>query len=410
MHWDLLPNPAPPKLMQDSVTAFKTEALPSRRNASREPRLHHPVNRRIIQNAASHSGDCFRFRDDALPVVEPIVSRLQPQPPISTSTAGHSSAILRRVSFAASSFDLPPLPEAVTSFGATILGDAIYVFGGHQGERHQYYQGAASGALHRLRIHGGRDACQFHWESLAGHVPAQGTALVARGNSLYRVGGMSARNAKTEKSELHSQSLVARFDVDAGSWSDFVSLPEPRSSHDAIVLDDTLYVAGGWTLAGVSSGATWRDSLLRIRLTDPAPRWEIVPQPFRRRALAIAGLGDQLYCLGGIDDEGETPVEVMIFHTQTGTWSKGPDLPKGPMNGFGGSAVAHRGCLYFSGLKGDLLQLDPVQQNWRVVDRLRHARFFHRLLPLGPSQCVAVGGESGDGKRQDLEVLMLGIP
>jgi hypothetical protein len=297
----------------------------------------------------------------------------------------------------------PPMPEAVTSFGAAVLDDSIYVFGGHKGERHQYYQGSASGALHRLRLHCANHTP--HWEALPGHEPAQGTALVAHGTSLYRVGGMSARNTKDEKSDLHSQTLVARFDVTLGAWSDFVPLPEPRSSHDAVVMADSLYVVGGWALAGASGGATWCDSMLRIRLTDPAPRWEIIPQPFRRRALTIAGLGDQLYCLGGIDHEGETPVDVALFNTRLGTWSKGPDLPEGPMNGFGGSAVAHGRHLYFSGLKGDLLRLDTLQAGWSVVGTLRQARFFHRLLPLGASQCVAVGGEGGEGKRQDLEVL-----
>ncbi|MBL9135427.1 MAG: hypothetical protein JNK85_06145 [Verrucomicrobiales bacterium] len=295
------------------------------------------------------------------------------------------------------------MPEAVTSFGAAVVDDSIHVFGGHKGERHQYYLGSASGALHRLRIHAEGDGSA--WETLPEHVPAQGTALVAHGSSLYRVGGMAARNTRDEKSDLHSQSLVARFDLQSGAWSDFVPLPEPRSSHDAVVLEDTLYVVGGWTLAGVAGGATWRDSLLRIRLTDSVPQWETVPQPFRRRALAIAGLNDQLYCLGGIDHDGETPVEVAVFDTRRGTWSKAPDLPEGPMNGFGGSAIAHDGHLFFSGLKGELLQLDPVQGRWRAVETLRHARFFHRLLPLGASHVVALGGERSDGKRPDMEVL-----
>src|SRR5688572_13662757 len=78
--------------------------------------------------------------------------------------------------------NLPPLPEAVTSFGAVTHNGWLYVFGGHKGERHDYSVEMVSGSFQRLRLNGGSK-----WESLPGGPPGQGLALVAHGEYLYRV-------------------------------------------------------------------------------------------------------------------------------------------------------------------------------------------------------------------------------
>ena len=295
---------------------------------------------------------------------------------------------------------LAPMPEAVTSFGAVSHRGWLYVGGGHKGERHEYSAPMVSGSFHRLRLSEGSA-----WERLPGTPPAQGAPLVAHGNFVYRIGGMAARNAPGEKSDLHSHATVSRYDVDRGVWEDFVPLPEPRSSHDAVVLGDKIYVAGGWTLAGAPGKGVWIDTLLELDLRASKPRWEARPQPFRRRAIAVAAAGERLYCLGGIDAEGATLLAVEVYDTVTGTWSKGPDLPTGPMKGFGCSAIAQGGRIYFSGMKGELHALESSASTWTLVCPLRHPRFFHRLVPAGTSHLVAAGGEDSEGKRNDLEVL-----
>jgi hypothetical protein len=295
---------------------------------------------------------------------------------------------------------LAPMPEAVTSFGAVSHQGWLYVCGGHKGERHEYSAPMVSGAFHRLRLSEGS-----RWEPLPATTPAQGAPLAAHGNYIYRVGGMAARNQPGEKSDLHSHATVSRYNIQQGSWENFVPLPEPRSSHDALVLEDTLYVAGGWTLAGASSKGVWLNTLLKLNLRSPNPRWEILTQPFQRRALALAGVGDRLFCLGGMDSTGSTLLSVDILNTQSGTWSQGPDLPPGPMKGFGCSAIAQAGRIYFSGMKGELHSLDPAGSAWTPAGNLQHPRFFHRLVPAGTLQLVAAGGEDSEGKRNDLEIL-----
>jgi len=83
------------------------------------------------------------------------------------------------------------------------------------------------------------------WETIAEGPRVQGNALVAFEYNVILVGGFTAENAKGEKSRLVSQSGVQQFDLQNGTWSALPSLPEPRSSMDAAVLDGYVYAVGG---------------------------------------------------------------------------------------------------------------------------------------------------------------------
>jgi hypothetical protein len=296
--------------------------------------------------------------------------------------------------------ELAPLPEAVTSFGAAVNDGCLYVFGGHRGERHQYSADLVSGSLHRLRLTQGST-----WERLASAEPAQGTALVAHRHFLYRVGGMAARNAAGQKSDLYSTASISRYDVRRRLWEEYTPLPDARSSHDATVLGDVLFVGGGWRLSGAAGKADWHDVVLSLDLRHPDASWRAFPQPFERRGLALAGLGTRLYFLGGMTPTNGTCLEVDVLDTASGKWSTGPLLPDGPMKGFGCSATTQNGRIYYSGMKGEVYQLSAPGDAWVAVGTLRHPRFFHRLVPAGAHHLLAAGGEDSGGKLNSLELL-----
>jgi hypothetical protein len=302
------------------------------------------------------------------------------------------------------SHTLAPLPEAVTSFGAVTVGDWIHVCGGHRGERHDYTSETVSGSFHRLRWSG---PVGGSWERLAPVEPAQGAPLVAHGSKIYRAGGMAARNRGGEPTDLHSKSTVWIYDSRNASaeWQAGPPMPEPRSSHDAVVENGALYVGGGWQLAGKPSAGRWLDAVWRLDLGNAGAVWEPIPQPFRRRALAMASANGRIYFLGGIDAEGDTSSAVDVLDIASGRWSKGPDLPDGPMKGFGFSAMALGGQVYASGLSGDVLELGDADAGWRVVARLGSPRFFHRWVTAGTSHLVALGGEGNGAKLAQLEVV-----
>ena len=299
------------------------------------------------------------------------------------------------------SASLAPLPETVTSFGAVTTDGWLYVFGGHKGERHEYSIDMVSGSFHRLRLSDGRS-----WEKLPSAFPGQGQPLVAHNGRIYRVGGMAARNPAGTKQDLYSLAVAQRFDPRRdGGWEDISPLPAPRSSHDAVVIGNTLYVAGGWQLSGGTNKPAWPANALSLDLSDPRASWKEFAQPFQRRGLALASLGTRVYCIGGMDSDNQPTLAVEIFDTATGQWTKGPDLPPGKHKGFSCSAIAQDRGLYVTTFKGDLLRLSADGHAWDVVGKLEHPRLAHRLVTAGKTHLVALGGEDGEQKRPDLELL-----
>jgi N-acetylneuraminic acid mutarotase len=295
---------------------------------------------------------------------------------------------------------LAPMPEPVTSFGAATSDGWLYVFGGHKGERHEYSAEMVSGSFHRLKLSDGRA-----WEPLPSAAPGQGQPLVAHRGQVYRIGGMAARNPESAKQDLFSTDLVQRFNPRTCQWESIASLPAPRSSHDAVVLGDKLYVAGGWQLTGSGNRPVWPANALVLDLAKPDAGWKEFPQPFQRRALALAALGSRLYCIGGMDSDNDPTLAVEIYDTATGQWSKGPDLPSGKHKGFSCSAIAQNGRIYANAFQGDLLRLSVDEKSWEVVGRLEHRRMAHRLVTAGASQIIVLGGEDGEEKRPDLELI-----
>ena len=296
--------------------------------------------------------------------------------------------------------NLTTLPETVTSFGAVSADGWLYVFGGHKGERHDYSKEMVSGSFHRLSLNEGRA-----WERLPGAAPAQGVPLVAQGGSVYRIGGMAARNAAEAKQDLYSMALVQHFQPERGQWEEIAPLPEPRSSHDAVVFGDKIYVAGGWQLFGGTNKAAWPSNALVLDLKNVRAGWQPFPQPFQRRALALAALGSRIYCIGGMNADNQPTLDVDVYDTKSGQWSKGPALPAGKFKGFSCSAIAQDGRIYANAFQGDLLRLASDGRSWEVVGRLQHPRMAHRLVTAGRTQLIALGGEDGEEKRADLEVL-----
>ncbi len=294
---------------------------------------------------------------------------------------------------------LAPMPEAVTSFGAVTAEGWLYVFGGHKGERHEYSAEMVSGSFHRLRLSDGGA-----WEKLPGAAPSQGLPLVTHQGAVYRIGGMAARNAASAKQDLFSTAHFQRFDPKRGQWENLTPLPAVRSSHDAAVLGDKVYVAGGWQLAGGTNKPAWPANALVFDLKNPRAGWREFPQPFQRRALALAAQGARLYCIGGMDSDNATTLAVEIFDTATGQWSKGPELPPGKHKGFSCSAIAQGGRIYANAFQGDLLRLAADGSAWEIVGRVQHPRLSHRLVTAGATQLIVLGGE-GEEKRADLELL-----
>ncbi len=297
-----------------------------------------------------------------------------------------------------------PLVEPLASFGASVLGEYLYVYSGHAGAMHSFGKDNLVDHFRRIRF----DDPAAQWEELAMHVPAQSVALVNDGKYLYRIGGLTFRNNVGEgRADFDSTQHFARYDVEQNQWTDLTPLPHGRSSLDAAVLGRKIYVGGGWNLQGQSSSDTqWHEDLLAFDLDHPEQGWVSLPGPgYRLRALSAAAHDGKLYLIGGIQSGGFSK-RVVAFDPQTETWTDGPDIPADSATaGFATSSFAVGDNLYLSGASGVLYRLSSAGDQWVAADRLLIPRMFLRLLPVGDDRLIAVGGttNSGSGRLAAVE-------
>jgi N-acetylneuraminic acid mutarotase len=281
------------------------------------------------------------------------------------------------------------LPEAVNSFGGAVLGDWLYVYSGHTAATHRYNNGTTTKHFGRLNLKD-RQA----WEELPCGPALQGVALVAHGDKLYRIGGMSAHQKPGDPIDLVSVADFARFDPVAKTWTDMPPLPAPRSTHDAVVVGDKVYVVGGWSMRGGDSGnAEFLEDALVFDLSAPGGKWKSLPAPpFQRRALAVAAIKGKVYVIGGLEEDGSVVKSVAIYDPAANTWSDGPSLPGSKLQGFAPSAFGVGEKLYVSGFDGLLHRLSEAGNAWEVAGKLAVPRLTHRLLPGIAQDVLAVGG------------------
>ncbi len=301
---------------------------------------------------------------------------------------------------------LEPLPEAVSSFGAAVADGWLYVYGGHTGQAHDHSRDNLSNHFRRIRLDG-----EGGWEELASGPGLQGLAMVAHGRKVYRIGGLDARNAAGEDEDMHSVDSFASYDPKSKEWTDLAPLPQPRSSHNAVVVGDTLYVVGGWKLSGDSSGE-WQAGAVAIDLADPSAGWREVPEPpFKRRALAVSQIDGKVVALCGMTDEQGMSKQVFLFDPAKSEWSEGPEFPGRAFHGFGLAAWNLDGELYAGGMAGVLYRLSEDRQSWEKVDKFATKRFFHQLVPAHHGGLLAIGGASPEvGHTATIELLDLEMP
>lgn len=281
---------------------------------------------------------------------------------------------------------LPPMPTAVTSFGAATDGEHVYVIGGYHGTPHAYTADGQSRSLARLRLDTQR------WEELAQlERGLQGLALVAHGGRVCRIGGNTVEDtAQGTPARMRSVPDAACWSPSQG-WQALPPLPEGRSSHEAAVLGDTVYVAGGWRLDGEPDTARWHTTLLALDLSRPAAGWRSIAAPFQRRALAVAAVDGKLVIVGGLTPERRPSTQVDVYDPARDAWSRGPDYPG---DAFGVAATVVGGQLVASGRDGAIHRL-RADGRWEPAGTLAFPRFFHQLVAVGPSALIALGGIGG---------------
>ncbi len=293
-----------------------------------------------------------------------------------------------------------PLPEAVSSFGAAAADGWVYVYGGHGSKTHSYSTEAVSGSFRRLKAAGGQK-----WEDLPGGPKLQGLAMVAYKGKIYRIGGMEPRNAPGTPADNFSVKSCAVFDPASGVWQAMPDLPVERSSHDAVVEGGKLYVVGGWQMNGKDKDSVWQSNALVLDLESKNQKWELIQQPFQRRALTAAAFDGKIYVIGGINDEDEIELKVDIYDPAKKLWTVGTPLPGPKRNGFSAAACVAGGRLFVSTADGKVHRLTEKGDVWQQTGELKQARIVHRMVAPSDEMIFTVGGASKGGNVALTEVI-----
>lgn len=315
---------------------------------------------------------------------------------LSTQTLADDGNIIRGIKH-----QYPALNQPVTSFGAVRHKERIYIYGGHTGEAHDYWEGSQANKLLALDIENGKE-----WLELAEGPALQGLALIAYEDKIIRIGGFHAKNPKGEKQELYSTDEVLSFNIQSRKWEPLPALPEPRSSLDAFILGESVYVVGGWQLRGKES-AVWHRDAYRLNLAVEDSKWErIASPPFERRANAVISFDGKIYAIGGMQQKGGPTTKVSIYDPAANSWTEGPSLPGEPMEGFGAAAVVLDERLFVATHHGKLVRLSDDQATWQIQGTLPTARFFQRIVPVDDERALIIGGADMDsGKFTELELI-----
>ena len=286
---------------------------------------------------------------------------------------------------------LPDLPEELTSFGAAVACNHLYVYGGHTGAAHSYSKTEQSNRMWCLDLANGSQSQQ--WTAMPAGPSLQGLALVSHDNRVIRIGGFTAVNESGKNHDLWSQDSVSAYDPVKKTWTDLPSMPGGRSSLDAAVLGDTVFVFGGWKMAGDSDSATWYQSAWSLNLADPNAVWQTTAAPpFKRRAVSVAAFAGKLFVIGGMQETGGPTTRVDIYDPESDSWCLGPPIPGSGMSGFGSSSFATGGALYVTTLDGFVHRLDANCEEWSTTAKSDPARFFHRMLPITEKELLMIGG------------------
>ena len=225
---------------------------------------------------------------------------------------------------------------------------------------------------------------------------------------LYRIGGFEARNKEDEAQDLWSVCNSSQFDPGKGGWNELTPMPVPRSSFDAVVVGDRLYVIGGWAIQGEKK-TVWHDEAYAVNLSNTPLRWTPLPKPpFQCRALSVGAFNGKVYVIGGMQPDGEVTTRTMVFHPDTDKWVHGPKVPGGAMEGFGASCTCLGERLYVSTDSGKVLRLSLDGETWQIKKKLPIGRFFHRMLPIDRQYLAVLGGANMNrGKFSKVELMAI---
>ncbi|KAK0055342.1 heat shock protein 70 A1 [Biomphalaria pfeifferi] len=238
---------------------------------------------------------------------------------------------------------LPALPEAKRSLGVAVVDKIIYAVGGATSTE-------TSRSVHAF------DIDKQQWLSRGQLCVARSSVVVAvAGGGVYALGGHG------EHGVLSSSE---KYDIELNSWS-LSEMLEPRSMAAAAVVDNRLYLCGGYD--GV-------EDLCSCHVFDTKNhQWSVCASMNQARSmLGASALDGKVYVSGGCHQD-QCLDSVECFDPNSNLWTLIQPLT-GPRRGMGFST--HGDTLYIAGghdgktLQGSIMKYNKNTKDWAVVGNL----------------------------------------
>ncbi len=238
-----------------------------------------------------------------------------------------------------------PLPEEIFQVGAAPYGGRVFVAGGTTN----------AGYLNAMLVY---DLALDEW-SVGDSYDDQGwtgACLVAHAERLYLIGGFAA----DEEPNYHNDTLI--YDIATGEWSAAAPAPYAVADGACVVIEDTIYLAGGTTDRGQYldrvaaydiANDDWDDSLARLPLA-------------RAGALGTSD-GEWLYLIGG-RTSADMLAETLAYDPAADEWSALADLNQPRVNPGGGYAFDALYAFAGGGDDGEQYSAQETSEVYRLAD------------------------------------------
>lgn len=233
------------------------------------------------------------------------------------------------------------------------------------------------------------DPTTDRWHSLAPLRKPWGDApAVAVGDAFYILGGGAEG--------------VAQRDVhcyERGAWSVVagMTLPEPRRSSAAVVLDGSIYLLGGLT----GTGSDFGSATSSLWVARPGEAWQVrAPMPGPARFTASVGaVGGRFLVVGGCTAEGgkiRNLDDILAYDPRRDQWTTLGRLPF-PLRGACGLVIGDQ-LVVFGGYTDkfltQIISVDPQTGQTQIVGELPTGLADTRFNVLG-REVIGVTGENG---------------
>ncbi|VAW86649.1 hypothetical protein MNBD_GAMMA16-2164 [hydrothermal vent metagenome] len=183
--------------------------------------------------------------------------------------------------------------------GGLHMGNHIYILGGHHPDATTSGPKTDPGFEFCERL----DLTTQQWEQIAPlPTPRFALSAVNLNGKLLTMGGV----AFTPEG-FNNFTLIETYDDKTNTWETLsdLALPWTAAGQGNIVIDDQLYIFGGYSGDGIHPRAAYFDKT--------AKQWTQLPDiPAARAAMGIAEMDSKIYLLGGWSDDGRTPADTLF--------------------------------------------------------------------------------------------------